>query len=100
MSFMEMFIYDKAPLYCAPCDKCSADIYAHESTGTSLEELQLGTAECGQCASGHANPEVISYEGKQYAGRYSASGYTDCTDWYYGANLRELKRELRDAYGD
>lgn len=100
MSFMEMFIYNKAPLYSAPCDKCGADIFAHESNGTRLEELQDGTAECSQCASGHANPEVISYAGKQYAGRYSAPGYMDCTDWHYGKNLRELKRELRDFYGD
>jgi hypothetical protein len=38
--------------------------------------------------------------GKQYAGRYSANGYMDCTDWHYDANKRRLERELRSMYGD
>lgn len=30
----------------------------------------------------------------------SADGYMDCTDWSYSRNLRTLKRELRDMYGE
>jgi len=44
--------------------------------------------------------ETFQDLGKQYAARYSAPGYMDCTDWSYGSNKRELMREVRDMYGD
>ena len=100
MSFMEMYIYDKAPTYTADCDTCGATIWAHPDTGVSVAELRSGHAECPQCASGHANPDTVTFAGTLYAGRYSANGYMDCTDWHYGSNLRELKKELRDIYGE
>lgn len=99
MSFMDIYIYNKAPTYAADCGKCGASIYAHPDTGCTEQELRDGTAECGQCT-GHADPVTVSYCGKLYAGRYSANGYMDCTDWSYDANLRNLKRELRAMYGD
>lgn len=100
MSFMKAFIYDKARTYSADCDTCGASLYAHPDTGTTESELRDGTAECPHCSHGHANPETVTYVGRLYAGRYSAPGYMDCTDWHYGPNLKELTRELRDAYGE
>lgn len=32
------------------------------------------------------------------AARYSMPGCLDCTDWTYGANLRTLRREVRNTY--
>ena len=100
MSFMEMYIYDKGPTYTAECDNCGATIWAHPDTGATRGELQSGAVRCDQCASGHADPETVKFAGTLYAGRYSANGYMDCTDWHYGSNLRELKKELRDLYGE
>lgn len=100
MSFMSMYIYDKAPTYTAECEGCGATLYAHPDTGCSEDDLRSGAAQCDQCVDGHADPETVRYAGKLYAGRYSANGYMDCTDWHYGSNLRELKKELRDIYGE
>ena len=100
MSFMQMVIYDKAPTYTADCGKCGVTIWAHPDTGITAQELRDGTARCDQCASGTANPATVQAAGTMYAGRYSAPGYMDCTDWQYNANLRELKRELRALYGE
>jgi len=98
--FMQLFIYEKAPLYSANCDNCGATIFAHPHTGTFEAELRAGKAPCSECTIGHASPETVSYEGRQYAGRYSAPGYLDCTDWYYGTDADALEAELRELYGD
>lgn len=100
MSFMELFIYDKAPTFTAECERCGATLYAHPDTGCSEDDLRSGAAQCDQCVSGHADPGTVRYAGKLYAGRYSAPGYMDCTDWSYGKNKRELARELRAMYGE
>lgn len=100
MSFMQLFIYDKAPTFIAECEACGATLYAHPDTGLGYADLRSGAAQCDQCVSGHADPETVRYAGKLYAGRYSANGYMDCADWYYGSNLRELKKALRDMYGE
>jgi hypothetical protein len=101
MSFMQMEILKKGHLYCADCAKCGATMYSHEwanwTNNETRDALQDGTAVCDQCG-GRADPGTFTDCGKQYAGRYSAAGYLDCTDWNYGANLRKLKRELRDMY--
>ena len=103
MSFMQLQITRKGALYCADCAKCGATLYAHEwahqYNNDDRDALQAGTAQCDQC-SGHADPDTFHACGRQYAARYSASGYLDCTDWTYGANLRKLTREVRDMYGD
>lgn len=100
MAFLELCIYPKAPTWSAECDKCGATFYAHPDTGLTESDLRAGTAECPHCASGHPFPETIRYEGSLYAGRYSANGYLDCTDWSYGRNLRTLTRELCALYGE
>jgi hypothetical protein len=35
-----------------------------------------------------------------YYGRYSAPGYTDCTDWHWGDSEASVLVELNDMYGD
>lgn len=35
-----------------------------------------------------------------FYGRYSAPGYTDCTDWHWGASESEVRDELTNMYGD
>lgn len=35
-----------------------------------------------------------------YFGRYSASGYLDCTDWMFDKDEETLEAELREMYGD
>lgn len=96
---MQLFIYQKAPTFTADCAGCGATIYAHPDTGETEESLRDGSAHCDQCCD-YADPDTVSAAGMLYAGRYSAPGYMDCTDWHYGSNLRELETELRDLYGD
>ena len=101
MTFMKLELTRKGALYCADCAKCGATLYAHEwahqYNNDDRDALQDGTYQCDQC-SGHADPETFTDCGQQYAGRYSASGYLDCTDWSYGRNKRKLAKELRDMY--
>lgn len=103
MAFMELEITQKGHLYCADCAKCGTTIYSHEwatwdNNGTR-DALQDGTARCDQCG-GNANPDTFFDCGMQYAARYSASGYLDCTDWSYGKNKRDLIREVKAMYSD
>ena len=106
MSFMQLQIYQKGALYAADCSKCGATIYSHEWINGDHNELrdalQAGTpVACGICGCyAPAVPDSFIDCGKQYAGRYSAPGYMDCTDWSYSKNKRTLARELRDMYGD
>jgi NAD-dependent SIR2 family protein deacetylase len=100
MSFMQLVTYRKGRLYCADCAKCGSTMYWHEWTSDgSADDLREGTAVCDECG-GRADPETFADCGRQYAGRYSAPGYMDCTSWSYGANLRTLQRELRSMYAD
>ena len=62
--------------------------------------MQEGTLRCDQCAIGRADPATFHDCGKQYAGRYSASGYLDCTPWEFDTNKRRLERTLRDLYAE
>ena len=101
MSFMQPHLTNKARLYSADCAHCGASIFAHEhATNETADDLKAGTAECDQCSSGKADPETFTDCGLQYAARYSAPGYMDCTDWSYGPNKRQLLREVRDMYGE
>lgn len=68
-----------------------------ESTAVELNE-QATTERLSQYV---PSGEVLSYEVvKGYFGRYSASGFLDCTDWSFSPNRRKLEKELRDMYGN
>ena len=98
--FMRAFIYNKGRLASCDCSRCGRTNYWHEWTSDGQAE-DLKTGHCEDC--GYALDSETYWESPSrnyYAGRYSAPGYMDCTDWHYGKNLRQLKRELRDFYGD
>ena len=103
MSFMNMYIYDKGATYCADCARCGQSHYTHEWTNDDHNDrrdaMQAGTLRCDEC-SGTIAPDTFIDCGRQYAGRYSAPGYMDCTSWSYNANKRALASELRDMYGN
>lgn len=100
---MEMQIFKKGALYSADCEKCGCTQYTHEWFHSDHNErrdaMENGTLRCDEC-SGHIDAETFGYCGRQYAGWYSMPGYLDHTDVSYGKNLRELRRELREMYGD
>lgn len=102
MAHMELEVTDKGALYCADCSKCGMTLYSHEwaswDCNGDRDALQNGTMRCPECG-GNADPDTFSDCGKQYAARYSASGYLDCTDWTFGKNKRELIRDVRSMYG-
>ncbi len=104
MSFMSLYMTDKGALYACDCAKCGATLYSHEWVDDDHNErrdaMQAGTLRCDQCFTGRADPETFHECGRQYAARYSANGYMDCTDWHYNANKRTLAREVREMYGD
>lgn len=101
MSFMQIQTTKKGALYCADCAKCGATMYSHEwaswNNNDDRDALQDGSARCQECG-GNADPETFTDCGKQYACRYSAPGYMDCTDWNFGKNRRLLEREVRQMY--
>lgn len=104
MAFMELDIEPKGATYVADCDKCGTTIYTHEWAYMDHNErrdaMERGTCSCDHCH-GHADPATFRKLSRpHYAGRYSAPGYLDCTDWHYGTNKRELERELRVYYSD
>jgi DNA-directed RNA polymerase subunit RPC12/RpoP len=103
MPFMELQITAKGALYCADCAKCGATLYSHEwATGynnDARDALQDGTYRCPECG-GTADPDTFTDCGQQYAGRYSAPGYLDCTEWHFGPDADALADELRDMYGE
>lgn len=104
MSFMEMEITQKGALYTCECSRCGATLYTHEWADWDHNErrdaMESGILQCHYC-SGRANPETFGpMKGKYYAGRMSAPGYLDCTEWEYATSLRVLKRELRSLYVD
>lgn len=103
MSFMTLHIYQKGALYACDCSKCGMTNYTHEWTTDAHNEtrdaMQSGTARCDDCE-GQLDADTFIACGRQYAGRYSANGYMDCTAWHYSKNKRELAKELRGMYGD
>lgn len=103
MGFMQPYLYQKGRLYCADCSKCGQTHYIHEwitdAFNDDRDAMQSGDARCPECG-GLIDADTFMDCGRQYAARYSAPGYMDCTDWHYGKNKRELMRELRDMYGD
>lgn len=104
MTFMEMDILKKGKLYSAECGYCGVAMHVHEWASADPNEerdaLQAGTMPCSHCAVGRADPATFHEHARpHYAGRYSAPGYLDCTDWEYDTNLRRLRRTLRETYG-
>ncbi len=100
MSFMQLFTYQKGRLASCDCAKCGMTNYWHEWTSDGQAE-DFKASRCEECGSSlDADTYWESRSRNYYAGRYSAPGYMDCTSWSYGKNLRALKRELRDMYGD
>ena len=104
MSFMDLYTTSKGALYSCDCAKCGATLYTHEYANDEHNErrdaMQSGTLQCEHCCIGTADAETFHDCGHQYAGRYSADGYMDCTDWEFDTNLRRLERSLRQQYGD
>lgn len=45
-------------------------------------------------------PEAIECIGEQWAARYSAAGYLDCTDWVLADSEEEAVAECEAMYGD
>lgn len=100
---MEMQIFKKGALYSADCAKCGMTNFTHEwfhdDHNNRRDAMKDGTLQCDECH-GHVDADTFMYCGKQYAGWYSMPGYLDHTDLSFSANLRNLKRELREYYGD
>jgi hypothetical protein len=103
MAFMELYIYPKGATYSCECAKCGATMYSHEWIDDDHNErrdaMEAGMLRCDEC-NGRADPETFTNLPNQYAGRYSADGYMDCTEWHYDSNKRRLERELRNMYGE
>jgi hypothetical protein len=101
---MKLEVTRKGKLYSCECDKCGATMFSHEwetwDNNDSRDAMQDGTMRCPECHSGRADPDTFADLGMQYAARYSAPGYMDCTEWTFGANLRKLTREVRELYAD
>lgn len=45
-------------------------------------------------------PQSIEFIGEQWAARYSAPGYSDCTDWVLADTEEEAIAECEQMYGD
>ncbi len=101
MPFMQLQLTPKGAFYACECSKCGATLFTHEWAHGDYNErrdaMKSGTLRCDNC-SGHANAETFQKLSNTYAGRYSAPGYLDCTDWEYGTNKSRLERYLRRLY--
>lgn len=105
MSFMELQTYRKGALYSCECARCGTTLYTHEwvhdDHNDRRDAMEAGTLRCDECSTGRADPSTFTKAPRpQYACRYSAPGYPDCTDWNYGSNRRMLERETRQMYGE
>ena len=103
MAFMEIEVLRKGACYCADCDKCGMTLTAHEWADWDFNErrdaMEAGTLRCDEC-NGRADASTFTRLRNQYAGRYSAPGYMDCTPWEYDTNVRRLERTLRQLYAE
>lgn len=102
MAFMELDVTSKGATYSCECAKCGSTLYTHEwadfDHNDRRDAMAEGKLRCDHC-NGRADPATFHYCGRQYAARYSAPGYLDCTDWSYDSNKRRLEREVRSMYG-
>ena len=99
-TFMDLQTTDKATLCSVDCSKCGQAIYSHEfSTEEEFsDETTAAQYLCPECG-GTSDPKTFANLGEQYACRYSAPGYMDCTPWSYGKNVRKLQQEVRELFG-
>ena len=102
MAHLEIEIIRKGKLYTADCACCGSTIYAHEWTHDNFNELRDAMRAGGRCCpecQGAADPVTfLEHPRPFYAGRYSAPGYLDATDWEYDTNRRKLEKTLRALY--
>lgn len=102
-NFMQLQVFEKGALYSADCQRCGQTQYSHEwfhgDNNDRRDAMQAGTLGCDECGAS-VDPATFRDCGRQYAARYSAPGYLDCTDVHYGKNIKMLKREVREMYGD
>lgn len=106
-SFMQLWISKKGSLYSCDCAKCGMTAYSHEWISDTVlneqsmwkQQSPLSGPRCPDCG-GAFDLSTFRYEGKQYAGRYTAPGYMDCTDWSYSPNHKTLAKVLREMYGE
>ena len=103
MAFMEIELLRRGALYSCECSKCGATLFTHEWADSDHNErrdaMKDGTLRCDEC-NGRVDAETFAEEGRQYAARYSAPGYLDCTEWQFDTNKRRLCRDLRALYGE
>lgn len=101
MAFMELELIRKGATYSCECSKCGVTMFTHEwvdyDHNDRRDAMEAGTLRCDECG-GKADADTFEKLPAQYAGRYSAPGYMDCTDWEFDTNKRRLERELRALY--
>lgn len=102
-TFMKPYIYRKGATYSADCAKCGATAIIHEWTTDNFngdrDAMASGTLRCAEC-DGHVDAETFRKGPRMYAGRYSANGFLDCTDWHYDSNKARLAKTLDELYGE
>jgi len=101
---MEIEVLRKGALYSADCARCGVTLFSHEWADYDHNErrdaMENGTLRCDDCCTGTADASTFAKLRNQYAGRYSAPGYLDCTPWEYDTNVRRLERTLRELYAE
>lgn len=99
-TFLQPYITRKGTLVSADCPHCWTLVSCHEWATDNFNEirdaLEAGKAICPECGNHTDTASYVDHGRKYYAGRLSADGYLDCTDWEYDTNLRRLKKTLRD----
>jgi hypothetical protein len=102
-SFMQLYTTRKGATYLRDCSNCSTTHYSHEFAHDDHNErrdaIQAGTLCCEECGRAIGTSCNV-YKYRMYAGRYSANGYLDCTDWSFNANIRKLRHQLVELYGE
>lgn len=100
--FMEMEITRKGTLVTTDCPHCLATVWTHEWASWDFNgeraAMEDGTFRCPECCRPIGEGVALHTEHNVYAGRYSAPGYLDCTDYEFDTNKRRLERTLRDLY--
>lgn len=95
MSFMSAEIH-KGQYYSVECNRGETWIVPEFVSGKVKRAGDLQPYVQGKIDNPH---EKISLQ-TGYVGRYSASGYMDCTEWTADTNKRRLEKTLREMYGD
>lgn len=95
MSHMELQIY-KGDGWIAETD--DGDVVLYDWNAPDVDELRKQIGKKVFLGDIYGVLRSVKYV-KGYFGRYSASGYLDATDWWYGKNKRQLEKELRNSYG-